>query len=137
VPYFGEYWNSGICETEEQVPTPVGTLCFECDEPIEEGQRGNFYFANSQVHQSMDERYLVWVLTSLVNVPMGNQSGSIAMNPVHRECGLRAVQGGIGHWEDHAKWCEGLGDPDGGRTRRQSSLEVWDHIVRLSNFRQN
>lgn len=43
----------------------------------------------------------------------------------HQECGLRDVLGGIGHHEDHSYWCENVGDPDGGRTRRESALEVW------------
>jgi len=42
----------------------------------------------------------------------------------HRECLLREVMGGIGHLEDHDFWCLGVGDPDGGRTYRQSALEV-------------
>ena len=47
----------------------------------------------------------------------------------HRECLLRSVMGGIGHLEDHAYWCQDMGDPDGGRTYRQSALEVdeWVH----------
>jgi len=47
----------------------------------------------------------------------------------HRECGLRAALGGIGHHEDHSYWCLNVGDPDGGRTYRQSALAVaalWD-----------
>jgi hypothetical protein len=43
---------------------------------------------------------------------------------VHRECALRNVVGGIGHIEDHAKWCGQIHDPDGGRTYRQSAIEV-------------
>lgn len=42
----------------------------------------------------------------------------------HRECLLRVALGGIGHLEDHAHWCEEMNDPDGGRTLRQSALEV-------------
>jgi len=47
----------------------------------------------------------------------------------HRECLLRSVLGGIGHLEDHQRWCIEAGDPDGGRTYRQSALEVdqWVH----------
>lgn len=47
----------------------------------------------------------------------------------HRECLLRSTLGGIGHFEDHARWCVELGDPDGGRTYRRSALEVdeWVH----------
>lgn len=46
------------------------------------------------------------------------------LQKVHRECGLRDVMGGIGHLVDHDFWCTTLGDPDGGRTYRQSALEV-------------
>ena len=42
-----------------------------------------------------------------------------------RECSLRSVLGGIGHMEDHQHWCREVGDPDGGRSDRQSALEVW------------
>lgn len=42
----------------------------------------------------------------------------------HQECGLREVLGGIGHHEDHSYWCLNVGDPDGGRSYRQSALEV-------------
>lgn len=42
----------------------------------------------------------------------------------HRECAQRSVLGGIGHHEDHSYWCLNVGDPDGGRTYRQSALEV-------------
>lgn len=44
---------------------------------------------------------------------------------VHSECGLRMVVGGIGHHLDHERWCNREGDPDGGRTSRESALMVW------------
>lgn len=58
--------------------------------------------------------------------PMGGPTGpSLA----HRECLLRSVLGGIGHLEDHQHWCIEVEDPDGGRTYRQSAIEVekWVH----------
>lgn len=47
----------------------------------------------------------------------------------HRECLLREVLGGIGHLTDHARWCNGEHDPDGGSSRRESALAVdaWVH----------
>lgn len=99
--YFGEAWPSGVCDDGEQAPTPVGELCFECQEPVREGDRGQF-------------------LTVDGPRPV----------PVHRECQLRVALGGIGHLEDHAYWCGKQGDPDGGRTSRQSALEVWALIVK-------
>jgi hypothetical protein len=43
---------------------------------------------------------------------------------IHKDCALRSVAGGIGHWENHEHWCIEKGDPDGGRTLRQSAKEV-------------
>jgi hypothetical protein len=47
----------------------------------------------------------------------------------HRECLLRCVLGGIGHLENHAYWCLEKHDPDGGRTYRQSALEVDEWVM--------
>jgi hypothetical protein len=56
-----------------------------------------------------------------------NQDGTNM--PVHRECMLRTVMGGIGHLTDHAFWCNGQGDPDMGLSFRESALAVdqWVH----------
>jgi hypothetical protein len=58
--------------------------------------------------------------------PIGTEHGQAR---AHRECLLRSVLGGIGHLEDHGYWCGQMHDPDGGRTYRQSALEVdaWVH----------
>lgn len=52
---------------------------------------------------------------------------------VHRECALRNVIGGIGHLTDHYLWCTINSDPDGGRTYRQSAIEV-DQWIRRNGF---
>jgi hypothetical protein len=93
--YFGEPWPSGICDDGQRVDTPAGERCLLCDEPIEADHQGSFVY---------------------------DETGP---RPVHQECSLRMVLGGIGHLEDHHRWCTGEGDPDGGRTYRQSALEVW------------
>lgn len=58
--------------------------------------------------------------------PLGTPEGP---GLAHRECLLRNVLGGIGHLEDHNHWCNEMHDPDGGRSYRQSALEVdaWVH----------
>jgi hypothetical protein len=106
----------------------VGKKCLFCEEAIVEGDRGEFIYANPSIPESMAEDIIVWVFTEKPGGDEGYQS--IAMNPNHRECMYREVMGGIGHHEDHAHWCGyPLYDPDGGRTRRQSSIEVWERLT--------
>jgi hypothetical protein len=100
--YFGEPWPSGICDdaNARQVPVPVGESCVLCDDLIISSDQGSF-------------------MGALVN-------DKPAMAPVHRECSLRSVLGGIGHHVDHEYWCEVFGDPDGGQSYRRSALMVWE-----------
>lgn len=42
----------------------------------------------------------------------------------HLECIQQLYYGGIGHLENHDLWCLQQHDPYGGRTFRQSALEV-------------
>ncbi len=57
--------------------------------------------------------------------PISTLVGDVVENRLaHRECMVRSVTGGIGHLEDHDYWCVKMGDPDGGRTYRQSAIEV-------------
>lgn len=79
-------------------PTPIGVNCSLCKEVIDVGDCGVFAL--------MDGKLL----------------------PHHRECGFRAVMGGIGHFLDHQLWCQVIEDPDGGRSYRESALEVWEWI---------
>lgn len=58
-----------------------------------------------------------------------DDSHPVSGMPAHRECLLRNVMGGIGHLENHNYWCNEMHDPDGGRTYRQSGLEVDQWIV--------
>lgn len=57
--------------------------------------------------------------------PRAQCIGGLGENRIaHRECLLRDVMGGIGHVLDHGYWCGLMHDTDGGRTPRQSALEV-------------
>lgn len=97
--YFGDPWPSGICDGGTPVDTPVGEPCVHCDEPVQAGQQGSFVYVALE--------------------------GLDVQRPAHKECSLRVVLGGIGHLENHPYWCNLVGDPDGGRSTRQSALEVW------------
>lgn len=102
--FFGEPWPSGICEEGTRVDTPVGMHCVLCSERIEADDRGSFM--------------------GTTDITFVNTYG-----PVHRECSLRGVLGGIGHHLNHAYWCGEMHDPDGGHTYRESALLVWQRVV--------
>jgi hypothetical protein len=106
--YFGDPWPSEVCEMSIQVSTPVGDSCVLCEEPIQDSDQGTFMGA----------------------IPL---NGHPSYGPVHRECSLRAVLGGIGHLENHEYWCAQMHDPDGGRTYRASAVLVW-HWVQVRGF---
>jgi hypothetical protein len=103
--FFGRPWRSGVVEEGGiQVPTPVGELCLLCEEAVHEHDRGTFMLSAYRPGE-----------------PLG-------YHPVHRECSLRSVIGGIGHLENHTYWCKEKHDPDGGRTFRASALMVWHWV---------
>lgn len=76
------------------------TTCLDCTEAIAEGQE-------------------------TVPIMKIDADGKPEQTLVHKECMFRVVVGGIGHHENHQYWCVEMGDPDGGRTYRQSAIEVW------------
>lgn len=98
--FFGEPWPSGICDEGKQVETPVGEPCELCSEDITEDDQGSF---------------------------IGTEMG---LAPVHKECSLRSVLGGIGHLDNHGYWCTKKHDPDGGYGYRTSALMVWDWVAK-------
>lgn len=100
--YFGDPWPSGICETGEQVATPVGELCINCEEPIEEDQQGTFIYAI--------------------------EDGVMTPKPSHKECSLRSVLGGIGHMKGLCTCNGGNTDPDENLSYRTSALLVWEWV---------
>jgi len=61
----------------------------------------------------------------LCSEPMGGEPSTSLLQPMHRECSLRSVIGGIGHLIAHNYWCQRDDpDPDAGLTFRQSALLV-------------
>jgi hypothetical protein len=38
--FFGERWDAPIVDDARQVATPAGASCYDCAEPIEDGDRG-------------------------------------------------------------------------------------------------
>ena len=107
VTFFGAPWPSGVCDEGTQVDTPIGERCEFCDESIQTFDQGSFVTA--------------------VRGEEGQWVGVLA--PVHRECSLRNVLGGIGHLTNHMVWCGERHDPDAGLGYRESSLQVWKWVA--------
>jgi hypothetical protein len=62
-------------------------------------------------------------------IHVGQKTGPVnGTSQAHWECLMRSVLGGIGHLEDHQHWCIEVGDPDGGRSYRQSAVEVAEWV---------
>lgn len=105
--FFGEPWPSGICDEGRQVETPIGEPCEMCSEAIQVFDRGSF-----------------------VGALRGEEGKFVPLlAPVHRECSLRSVMGGIGHLQNHQVWCLERHDPDAGLGYRTSALMVWNWIA--------
>ena len=66
----------------------------------------------------------------LCNETLRNTSAS-GLQPIHRQCALRSVVGGIGHLLDHQHWCVGKSDPDAGLDYRTSALLVDELVNRM------
>lgn len=101
--WFGEPWGAGgpayICSSEaDHIPTPVGSICLYCEEPIEEGDSG-------------------------VTTPYIDAGTNVHMAAVHVECHLRQGLGGVNHIEGRCLCCGGDQDPDPpGLTAREAAI---------------
>ncbi len=40
MPWFGKDWGADCCEEDEQIPVPVGSICYHCEEAISIGDNG-------------------------------------------------------------------------------------------------
>jgi hypothetical protein len=108
IVYFGERWDAPLFDATEvrQMPAPVGQRCLYCGEDISDGDRG-------------------FMRPAML-------AGGVELLPVHRECELRMVLGGLDHVEgrcQHTGHCNDLRD-EAGRTLRQDALAVWDWAQR-------
>jgi hypothetical protein len=105
--YFGERWDAPLFDDVDavQADLPLGVACSLCAEPVAEGDQG---FLRS--HVTMED-----------GRPVAD------FRPVHRECELRGVLGGLDHVQGR---CQGIGHcnqlrEEAGRTVRQDALAVW------------
>lgn len=107
--FFGQYW-APVCT--EHVDTPVGEECLYCDEIIVEDDQGT--------------------ITTCITEDSDNPGKLInEVRPIHKECSFRDVMGGWGHQQDHVYWCKKMRDPDGGKSKRESAILVWNHFRKL------
>lgn len=95
--YFGKSWSS-VCENK--VPTPIGELCYHCEELIESGDRGLIIPCVGDIVQE---------------------------RPIHLCCFIREVVGSVGHQQ---KKCSCYGgneeDPPAGMTKKEAAVAAWE-----------
>jgi hypothetical protein len=110
--WFGVPWWSYICYTEDgrlmtetRVERPLGEPCLGCKEPVSETDDG-----------------------ILIPYYDGTNAGLV---PLHKECNLRSVVGGIKHVMGE---CRYVGDCNenrpAGMTLREEANAVWDWVGR-------
>lgn len=103
-PYFGESWHVPALVGAEQADTPVGEPCLHCDEPIRPEQQGFLR-------------------------PVIGSDGQTEVRPIHRECDLRAIVGGLHHQLGTCTCEGGSDDPDPPwATRREAALLAWAYF---------
>jgi len=121
IHFFGEKWDIPRLDLEPhrrvvQQPTPVGRPCMYCQEPVVEGERGLFRTAEVKADENTDPALLV----------PGNPEYAVAVLPVHAECDIREMLGGIDHLERRCLCCTGVSaDPYPG-TKRDEARACWD-----------
>lgn len=99
--WFGPRWDSQICDDLEEVPVPVGAVDHLCGELIDEGDNGV-------------------MMTGLT------EAGGWQDMPVHKECFLRSVVGGVAHLQGRCRCHGGDAHDDDTMTYRESALAVWE-----------
>lgn len=93
--WFGEDWKNGYDATDQQ-PVPIGGQCAYCDETIIASDHG-------------------------VIVPSINQT-DLRHVPLHGECFVRQIVGGINHQRGKCFCCGGNSEPDPATlTKRQAA----------------
>jgi hypothetical protein len=94
---FGELWDAPVCEGADRAPTPVGTPCAWCKEPLVTGDSG-------------------------VLIPYAGPEG-LSELPEHRECFLRQIIGSPGHQVGRCT-CTGWHEEKPVQTLREEALEA-------------
>lgn len=104
--WFGHDWGADICTPDTHAPTPTGTPCAWCDEPIEADEGG-------------------------LLIPFLGENVEAVDQPWHIECFGRSITGGVNHRLKKCTCYGGTlpGDPPG-LTKRQAALSaIYDPTV--------
>lgn len=100
---FGGKWDAPVCDAAAEVSTPVGRPCLHCHEPIGVGDRG--------------------LLRMTVT------ADGARVEPLHRECDLRAMVGSLGHVRGRCACYGGTEEDPPGLSARDAAKAVWDHVT--------
>ena len=84
--WFGRDWGAPVCRESSAVPTPIGQACAHCGEKVAAGEDGFM---------------------------LGHWGQEVAGEaPLHLECYLRLILGGVNHLRGTCLCCGGTEPPD-------------------------
>ena len=107
--WFGASWGAPVCEDDDHVDTPVGAICLRCDEAISAEDRGFL-----RVHIA---------------------EGRATVRPIHLECDVRTIIGGLNHLRHTCSCCGGTDPPDPDyMTKREAALAAYDYWMRHPSY---
>ena len=130
--WFGPSWGGHLCDPAEHTDTPVGEDCLACDEPIEDGDQGILAPCLEAPRGTTEEleRLIGQAVENLVNKIGGAALNVLDTRPIHYECHMRQVLGGVNH-QDGNCYCQGgtmEPDPPGlsAREAARAALAHWE-----------
>jgi hypothetical protein len=99
--WFGSDWGAPACTVEAFVPTPVGARCLWCEEPITADDRG--------------------FMQHLVGADGGARPA-----PIHLECQVRQISGGVNHIRRRCSSSGGSAPADPpGLSKREAAIAAY------------
>jgi hypothetical protein len=116
IAIFGAHWDAALLDgPKRRVATPLGLPCLRCDEPIAADDRGLLQPVIFEVDGDLDTECTFW--------------------PVHLECDLLSVVGGLAHTMGRCACVTRRPDPPWAGTKREEALAVMAYVndLRVEN----
>ena len=104
--YFGKYWGAPVCDSCQHTETPVGQICFWCEESIGESDRGFLVPHASWKYMAGQEK-----------IP--------PVQSIHLECMIRMTVGSLGHLRKTCSCYGGNEEDPPNMTKREAAIAAY------------